>query len=819
MFSYAIRKRKKQAQLSPFSHDSFSLAIIKNYFVVASRNLYRHKYFTIVNAVGLAIGMSVSLLLITLIGFVYTYDNFHEKREHIYRVISSHEKNGNSFDLASAPIAIADRLKNEFTGIESVTRIVPNFRHEVMIGDNNIPIQGFYVDPEFLSIFSCTLISGDKITALQKPNSIVLTESTAKKIFGDENAFGKIIEVASLGSFEVTGILKDPPLNTHMRFESLVSYKTVEDKYRNATLLYEDPFSIGMFFVYLVISDPAQLNKFENYLNVLAAESSKMSEAKIDFQLQALNEIALGPELVMMTGTLGPQWGATGFYIFGTICLLILLPACFNYANISIARALKRAKEIGLRKTMGGGRDQIFFQFITETIVVTTISLLGALLLFFLVRDEFKRMLTGGSSLDLSLSWTNVSYFFAFTIATGFVAGFAPALYFSKLNPIKALKSQAKGFSGMWIRKSLTVFQFILSFGFIVALIVFSRQYRYSLNYNFGFQKENILDVDLQESDPNLFLSEFSKLSSVNQISFSDKVLGLFPIGAESWMQMENKSDSIRVADMYTDHSYIKNLGMELIAGKGFPDEPWTHEQYLIVNESFVKTFSIPSAADAIGQVVRVNKKDLQIIGVLKDFNYATLHWEIKSFAFRMDPSQFKHANLKVSFQDAYEGINEMEVLWRKLGNTKKFKAEFLDDEINRAFHNYATLLKLAGFLGLLAISISLLGMLGMVVYTSESRTKEVGIRKVLGASVSGITFLLSKDYIKMMGWAFLIAIPLSVFVIDKMLSSMQHYRVRLTVWDILAGMLILMAMGLATLSSQTIKTASTNPAETLKSE
>jgi hypothetical protein len=418
IFSYAIQKRKKQAQLSPFSHNAFSLAIIKNYFIVASRSLYRHKYFTIVNAVGLAIGMSVSLLLITLVGFVYTYDNFHENGDHIYRVISSHEKNGNSYDLASAPIAIADRLKNEFTGIESVTRIVPNFRHEVMINENNIPIQGFYVDPEFLSIFSYPLITGDKITALQKSNSIVLTQSTAKKIFGDENAFGKIIEVAKLGSFEVTGILKD-----------------------------------------------------------------------------------------------------------------------------------------------------------------------------------------------------------------------------------------------------------------------------------------------------------------------------------------------------------------------------------------------------------------LQIIGVLKDFNYATLRWEIKSFAFRMDLSQFKHANLKVSFKDAYECINEMEVLWKKLGNTKKFEAEFLDDEINRAFHNYTTLLKLAGVLGLLAISISLLGMLGMVVYTSESRTKEVGIRKVLGASVTGITFLLSKDYIKMMGWAFIIAIPLSVFVIDKMLSSMQHYRVRLTVWDIIAGMLILMAMGLATLSSQTIKTASTNPAETLKSE
>jgi ABC-type antimicrobial peptide transport system permease subunit len=522
----------------------------------------------------------------------------------------------------------------------------------------------------------------------------------------------------------------------------------------------------------------------------------------------------------MMTGSFR-QWDYTGFYIFGTVCLLILLPACFNYTNISIARALKRAKEIGLRKTMGSARSQIFFQFIAETVLVTTISLLGALLLFFLIRGEFKSMIVWGDSLDLSLTGRTILLLLLFATATGFIAGFAPAMFFSRLNPIQALKSQTstKVFSGMSVRKGLSIFQFMLSFGFIVALVVFTRQYKYSLNFDFGFQKENILDVQLNGTDPNLFNSEFEKLSTVSAISFSDKVLGLYPVGDHSWMQIDAKPDSLPVDGMFVDEKYIDNFGLKILAGKNFPKEPWTHEQYLIVNETFLKTFAISSPLEAIGQVVRVDNQDLQIIGVLKDFQYATLHWPVKSFAFRMNPSRYNYAHLKVSFTEAYAGISEMETLWKKLGNPKKFHAEFLNDEINNSFQNYTTLLKLVGFLGMLAISISLLGMLGMVVYTSETRTKEVGIRKVLGASVAGIAFILSKDYLKLMGWAFLLAIPIAAFVIDKMLSSMQHYSVRLTVWDFVIGIIILVGLGVLTISTQTIKTASINPAETLKSE
>lgn len=387
LFSYAVRKRKMQSQLSAFSQSTFSFAILKNYFVVASRSLRRHRYFTIVNTAGLAIGMSISLLIITMFAYVCTYDNFHANKDRIFRVISSHEKGVQKYDMASAPVQLADKLKSNLPGIEKVTRIESNFREDVLINNNNIPVQGFYVDPEFLSIFSFPLLQGNANTALQKPNSIILTESSAKKLFGDEAAFGKTIEIVKRGSFEITGILKDPPRNTHLSFESLVSYSTLPLPQSGDVIRYESPFQHGLEFVYMLVRDEQQTVIIESYLSKAADEIGRNSDAKISYTLQSLTSINPGQDLAMLTGGLGAQWSYGGFIMFGIVALLILLPACFNYTNISIARALKRAKEIGLRKTMGGVRRQIFFQFIAETTVVTLISLLGALLIFLLIRN------------------------------------------------------------------------------------------------------------------------------------------------------------------------------------------------------------------------------------------------------------------------------------------------------------------------------------------------------------------------------------------------------------------------------------------------
>lgn len=547
----------------------------------------------------------------------------------------------------------------------------------------------------------------------------------------------------------------------------------------------------------------------------LSAEASKQAESKIDFSLQALTDINPGRDL---TAGLGQQWDVTGLIVFGVICLLILLPACFNYANISIARALKRSKEIGLRKTMGGLKNQIFFQFITETVVITFISLLGALLIFYFIRAEFQSMMVSGSMLDLSLTWQVSLAFLFFGIVTGLLAGFFPAMHFAGLSPIQALKSQGgKHSSKNRIRKGLTIFQFSLSLCFIIALVLFSKQYHYSINFDFGFQREGIVDVQLQDVKPEPFRNEFSKLASVKAMSMSSHILGVSV--ASGQVKSTDTNDSLDVAQVFIDQHYLDIFNLKLLAGKNFPNEIWKHEKYIIVNEEFVKGLNLGTPTEAIGKLFNIEGNDVEIIGVIQNFNYTRISQKIGRFLFRMNPEQFTIANLNVTFTDTYGSLEQMESSWKTLEPERKFEARFFDDEIRESYDFYENLLKLVGFLGLLALSISLLGLLGMVVYTSETKIKEVGIRKVMGASTPGIILLLSKDYLKLMLWATLFAIPVATLVADTFLAGMQYYHVTLSFWDILLSLSILMGLGLATVASQTFKTASTNPAETLRAE
>lgn len=827
LFSYAVKKRKRNASMSELASSSFSVAILNNYFKIAARNLYKHKYFSIVNSVGLAIGMSVSLLFIVLYVHVHTFDNFHENKSEIFRVITSHHNSEREWELAAAPFSIPDNLDQSFVGLKSSVRITSGFSGEAISDNMGIPIRGFFTEPSFLKVFSYPLIKGNPSTALAGPNQIILSETTARNVFNTTEVLGKALEMKNVGRskdstvvYEITGVMADPPANSHMDFDVLVSHKTLPDYQQMYYGNYKNWAGYGQQYVYFLVDNKSVLPKLQHRLDELSKEASKRAEAKINFHLQALTDITPGKDLTALTGGLGPQWDNTSFTVFGIICLFILLPACFNYTNISIARALKRSKEIGLRKTMGGLKNQIFFQFITETVVITSISLLGGLLIFYFIRPEFKSMMVSGSMLDLSLTWQMIVAFVAFALFTGFVAGVFPALHFAGLNPIQALRNQSnKQSSKGRIRKGLTLFQFALSFCFIVALVVFSRQYRYSLNYDFGFQHENILDVKLQDVDPDQFRNEFSRLASIQEMSMSSHIMG-----TSSWTEQAtsidiDSQDSFYVYQSFADPNYINVLNLSLLTGKNFPHETWQHEKYIIVNEEFVKQFKLGTPIDALGKVFRVEDTEVEIIGVLKNFNYSKLNRPIEAFMMRMNPEYFTVANLKVSFTDAYSSLTQMESTWKTLEPEKKFEARFFDDELREAYDEYETLLKLVGFLGVLAISISLLGLLGMVVYTSETRIKEVGIRKVMGASTRSITLLLSKDYLKLMLWAALFAIPFTVFVADLILSNMQHYHVTLNFWDVLLSLAILLAMGLATIASQTFKTASTNPAETLRAE
>lgn len=801
--------RWRNIKNSTSSHSTINSDMLRNYIKVAVRNLYQYKYFSLLNIFGLAIGMSVSLLLIALVSYVKTYDNFHENKANIYTIVSERTEGVEQLAYATAPLLLAEKF-SKHPEVSEVVRIRKGFSEEIKHAHGNLPLSGYYVEPNFLHVFTYTVTQGNAAMALSKPNSIILTESAALRFFNTTDVLGKILESEQGDLFEIGAVMKDHPMNSHLKFEALVSHSTIPQPSES---IQDQWMQYDREYVYLLLREGGDIKRIQTELNTIALNVFANLPIKVSFETQPLSDITMGPDYRQ---AIGPKWEMSGMIAFTVIAALILLPACFNYTNISIARALKRAKEIGLRKTMGGVRNQIFFQFITETVVITFFALGVSILIFIIARTEFQSILVASSSLDLSLTPKTIFWFLLFAFGTGIIAGIFPAIYFGGLNPIQALKNKIHArSSAMRIRKVLTVFQFALSFGFILALVVFSRQYHYSMGFNFGFNKTNIVNVPLQDAQPEHLLAAFSQLAAVQSVTFASDVLGLGY--TTTWIKNSSR-DSLEIAQVFVDHNYIPAFGLTLLAGNNFPEETWQRERYIIVNEEFLKAYQIAYPADAIGRIFEVEGNLLEVAGVVKNFHYAPLRFPVDKFFFRQHPHRYSFVHLNVQSSDHNALFTQLENKWKNISE-RKFEARFFEDDLYESYSMYQTLLKIIGFLGLLAITISMLGMLGMVIFTSETRAKEVSIRKVMGATVYGLTFLLSKDYLKLMLLAILIGAPVTAILFSLVMPHIQYYSVTMTLWDVLVSTLVLISLGLATIASQTIKTAMTNPAEMLRSE
>jgi putative ABC transport system permease protein len=786
--------------------------MLRSYLTITLRLFSRHKFFSSINAIALALGMSVSLLLISFYSYISSFDDFHSQKENIYRVITTKESQGNKQVFASAPAALAPRLMNEASGIDNITRINSSFHSEVVSDKINIPIQGYYADDNFFSMFDFEMIRGNAQLALNKPRSIVLIESVAKKLSASDDLLGRVLEIKGLGDFEVTGIIKDPK-QTHFLFEVLISFSSLTPDMQGEGSDHEQWTHFQDQYVYVLTNASFDEHKFQHSLNQISGDANRLSKQdRITFDLQSLGDITPGPDL---ENSIGPDSDYTLLVVFATMCVLILFPSCFNYANLSIAHALKRSKEIGLRKTLGGNRKQIFFQFITETVATVLIALVGAILIFMLIRSEFENMMPGGW-LNLSLTWEMLVLFFVFALITGFLTGVLPALYFGKLNPIQALKATSHRSGRMNVRRFLIIGQFALSFCFIVLLIVFSRQYQHNLNFDYGFNTENIVNVELQDVDHTKFRSATSSMESVHNISMSSDVMGLS--FSNTYVQEQRGGDSTKVYQLFCDANYISNMELQLIAGRNFP-EPSSEERYILVNEEFLRARQITRAADALGKTYFVEGKELEVLGVLKDFHFAPITEPIKSFFLRMDTSKYMYANMKIVTRDLPGTMHTLESTWNPLSN-RKIEAHLFDDKIEELFYKfYRALIKMIGFLGLIAISITLLGLLGMVMFTIEPRAKEVGIRKVFGANESTINFLLAKDFLKLMAWSGALGIMLSTLVIDNFLSMLQYYHINLGIGDLALSLAVFIFIGISTIAFQIRRVANANPVDTLRHE
>ena len=814
---YTIRKLEILDQLTQF-------IMFKNYFKTSIRSIGRNKLFSAINIFGLAVSMSVCLLMITMYTEVKSYDQFHTDVDNLYRINTFQQYMENdAYRYASTSLALGNRMKEEVPGLEHITLLRRGVGGDATVGENAFPVGGLYADEEFFNVLTFEMLRGNAQDALLNPYSIVLTDETTERLFGDEDPLDQNLKLGD-DTYTVTGVVKKPPFNSHMKFQALVSLSTyIQEMEANP----EENQNWNKFgnmwtsYIYFRPSEGVSTEDIQARLDLICEEeNAQMKYTTITTAIEPVSKIMTGE--TDMSNQLGSSMGRGPLLLFAGLSLIVILSAGFNYTNLSIARSLRRSKEVGVRKVVGAKRFQIFNQFIVEATLISLAALVIAIFGFYLIKPLFLGINPEiGSIFRLELGIEQVIYFLLFAIVVGFLAGFLPALFLSKLKAISILKTNTstKLFSRIALRKSLLVIQFTLSLIFIIAATIANRQFQYALNYDLGFTTENVLNVQLEGNDPTETAAVFERIPEIESISKSAFVLS---VGSTWGTQMfsEDKLDSSTVYYLSVDHNYIPMMNHKLLAGSNFPvKDKVENEESIILNETALKKFRLGTPKEAIGKIVEFDNKDLMISGVVEDFNNQTIGSEIRSFAFRHLPQIAGVLNLKLSTNDMIGTREKIKSAWEEFDQVHDFNASFYDERIEDAYAMFSVLYKIVGFLAFLTICIASLGLLGMGVYTAETRLKEISVRKVLGATETSLVKLLSKSFILLILIAAVIAIPITYFLFESLILADQVHRAPIGVFELIAGVIIIFAIGFFTIGSQIWKAAKANPADTLRAE
>lgn len=810
-----------------FTNFYIYIIMISSYFKTFKRSLVRNKLFSFINIFGLAVSISVGLLVVALLLDLSSYDDFQVKKDRIYRVISTHQTNGQSpMDLASTSIKAGKKIRESLTGFEDLTIMRNGFYGDAHVGDNYLPLGAYYADESFFKVFSFSVIKGNPATALKEPYSLILTEKTSEKLFGDADALGKVVRFDTV-NYTVTGIMKDFSKFSHVRFDALVSFSTAE-----ATIGKDDPYfnvwsNIWQNYVYLTLPENSDSKTLQTNLDRLSAQENKaLKDQKITVGLQPLKAIALGKHL---SNAIGPTLPPVVIWVLGGLALVIILSACFNYMNLSIARSLRRAREVGIRKIIGAPGSHIFGQFMSESIFTALLSLIFAFLFFLFLRKQFLMLDSHlGDLVSLELSFKQIGYFLMLTVGVGIIAGFFPAIFFSRINALQVVKdnSKFKVFRHVNIRKALIVVQYTLSLIFIATTIVGYKQYKGFLNFDLGFKTDNILNIKLQNNNSDLLVKELKEIPAVQGVSRAAMITSVGSMQGNNIKYVNPKDgskDSSMVALNVVDENYLPIHQHVFAAGTNFKLRPKRGEESeVIVNEQVLKRFNIANRnpQKALGEQVVMDNKPLTIVGVLKDFHYGTMENKIEPVVFLYSNDMpWGSANVKIQTNDLPATMASIEQAWKKIDKVHPIEAEFYDDQIEKAYSQFSVMIKVIGFISFLAICIASLGLFGMVVFTTETRLKEISIRKVLGATEGGLIYLLSKGFILLLGIAAVIALPATYILFDKVVLTKFAYHSPMQFFEFLLPLLVLAALASLLIGSQTLKAARSNPVKNLKTE
>ena len=816
--------------------------MIGSYIKTSLRSIMRNKLFSFINIVGLAISMSVGLLLIAFVLDLRSYDRFHENGDRIYRITNILTSGRDGGKFATTSIKTGKLIREKVTGIEEVAIVRSDFSQDATVGDNILPIKGFYAEPSLFRIFTFPMLEGNADIALKDPYSIVLTETAAKKLFGNESALGKAIKFGTL-DYQVTGIMKDVPFFSHINFEALVSFSTIEQVSKDDRSL-EAWTTMRSSYVYLLLQENADIASIQSQLDAIARKENLAEEpdgpdsyrgdTKIQLELLPLYEIVVGEEFHRSEGgrgSVGPHMSPVVLWILGGLALVVILSACFNYTNLSVARAMSRFKEVGLRKAIGAGKSQVRQQFLTEAIMISLAALLLSYFIFLILRPQLINMAPEMQQMvKLELSPSMVIAFIVFSVTVGVMAGFMPAIFFSKVSAINALRnvSSVKVFKHVSLRRALVVIQYTLTLIFITATAVGYVQYKNILAFDLGFNTENILNINMQGNKPVALLNELSEMPEVSALSRSMIITSV----GNAWggyMKYKDSRDSALVLTNHVDENYLPLHGYKLIAGGNFITRPTTAEaaSEVIVNQQVLKRFNIGAndPGKAIGEEItfsnyREQGRKMTIVGVMKDFHYGKVEDLIEPAAFMFwTPEDRAIINAKIGSTDMPATLARIESIWKKIDPVHPFQAKFYDEAIEDAYSELSAMIKIIGFLSFLAISIASMGLFGMVAFTTETRLKEISIRKVLGASSGKLVYLLSRGFLALLSISALIALPVTYLFFENFVLTRFPYHTPVQLAEMFVGLLVVLLIAFIMIGSQTMKAAKSNPAEVLKIE
>jgi ABC-type antimicrobial peptide transport system permease subunit len=788
--------------------------MFRTYFKLAYRNISRDKIYSIVNISGLAIGLASSILIFLWVQNELSYDKFHKNAAQIYRIAVDL---GDS-KTVGAPAGMPGGLKAEIPQIKNVLRIKPGATTLLETGHKKFEEEGvFYVDPSFMDIFSFPLVKGDRATALQRIDGIVLTQEMAIKYFGKTDPIGKIIRKDDKENLTVTGILADLPANSDLQFQFILPMASLA---RTNSDLKNDVWNNFNFYNYLLLDknfdpSPSNLAKLENQIDLIFKKHDP--EMKASFQLQPLTRIHLAPEIL---GDMPGHGNAEYVKIFFIIAVLILVVACINYMNLATARSSRRAKEIGLRKVVGALRVQLIIQFISESVFISFLSLLIALGIVSLFLPLFNELANRRLSIDFSDTRLWISLI-AIASFTGLLSGSYPALFLSRFNPVKVLKGNVRSLgSNLLFRNALVVVQFMVSIVLLIGTVVIYNQLNFIQERNPGFEKANLLYVPMTGelgSKQQAFKNELQGNSLTNDFSIIADLptnLGDWTVSVE-WEGKDLRSQTA-IPILSVDENFTHTFKTDMVAGRSFSNAFRTDSNGYMVNEKMLGIMGL-RPDNAIGKPLTVWGDKGSIIGVVKDFNFKPVQQTIEPLVMPLG-KQGRYVVVRTLPGKTKETIKALSTITQSLNPAHPFKFDFLDHDLSDLYKGEQQMSKIFNLFAALGIFISCLGLYGLSAFMAEQRTKEIGVRKVLGASVLDVVFLLSGGITKLILIAICIAIPLSWYAVNKWLSGFAyHIHVGWFIFFIASASAL--AIAWATVSFESIKAAIVNPIKNLRTE